>query len=165
MNEHKMKTQIERTSRIIPPEECILSEILDRHTDGFGDRFLCAYPTDWLLQSVAAGAVVEVTKRSKPSERVTLGDLASTQAGTRVNAEQASKRVVRGPTGLSDREGRSRWARRATAPSGPAGAMAPACVQMGIGRNTGSPARRWRVTTNRTPVRDRLGRVGWRRGP
>ena len=38
---------------------------------------------------------MEVTKRSKPSERVTLGDLASTQAGTRVNAEQASKRVMR----------------------------------------------------------------------
>jgi len=66
-------------------------------------------PDNGSHQSVAAGAVVEVTKRSKPSERVTSGDLASTQAGTRVNAEQASKAMMRRPTGLSDREGRRRW--------------------------------------------------------
>ncbi len=52
-------------------------------------------PGNWSLQPVAAEAVVEVMKLSKPLDRVTLGDLASTQAGTRVNAEQASKRVMR----------------------------------------------------------------------
>jgi hypothetical protein len=51
-----------------------------------------------LLQSVAAGAIVEVAKRSKPQERVTFGNPASTQAGTRVNAEQASNRMMRRPT-------------------------------------------------------------------
>ena len=31
--------------------------------------------------------------------------------------------------------------------------------------NTGSPIGWWRVTTHRTPARDRPGPVGWRRGP
>ena len=52
-------------------------------------------PGNWSLQPVAAEAVVEATKLSKPLDRVTSGDLASTQAGTRVNAEHASKRVMR----------------------------------------------------------------------
>ena len=38
-----------------------------------------------------------------------LGDLATMQAGTRVNAEQASKRIMRKPTCLVFREGRRRW--------------------------------------------------------
>ncbi len=42
---------------------------------------------------------MEVTKLPKPSmERVALGDSASRQAVTRVNAEQASKRVMWEPT-------------------------------------------------------------------
>jgi hypothetical protein len=46
------------------------------------------------------GAVMEVTKWLKPPDkRVTkYGDSASVQAVTRVNAEQASKRTMRGPT-------------------------------------------------------------------
>jgi len=45
---------------------------------------------------------MEVTKWLKPSvKRVTkYGDSASVQAVTRVNAEQASKRTMRGPTRL-----------------------------------------------------------------
>jgi hypothetical protein len=52
------------------------------------------------LQPEATGAIVEVTKRLKPSmKRVTkYGDSASVQAVTRVNAEQASKTTMRGPT-------------------------------------------------------------------
>ena len=38
-----------------------------------------------------------------------MGDLASKQAVTRVNAEQASKRVMRKPTPLNLGEGRRRW--------------------------------------------------------
>ena len=38
-------------------------------------------PGDGSLQPEAVGAIVEVTKRSKPSAMVTLGDLASVQAG------------------------------------------------------------------------------------
>jgi hypothetical protein len=38
-------------------------------------------PGDGSLQPEAVGAIVEVTKRSKPSAMVTLGDLASLQAG------------------------------------------------------------------------------------
>ena len=48
------------------------------------------------LQPEAAGAAMEVTKRLKPSESVSrIGDSASVQAVTRVNAEQASKRTIR----------------------------------------------------------------------
>ena len=52
------------------------------------------------LHPVAIGAVVEVTKLLKPPvKRVALGDLASLQAVTRVNAVQAPKRVMQEPTG------------------------------------------------------------------
>ena len=58
------------------------------------------------LLPVAIGAVVEVTKQPKPSvQRVALGDLASVQAVTRVNAEQASTRAIREPTRLRFGEG------------------------------------------------------------
>ncbi len=39
-------------------------------------------PGDGSLQPEAVEAIVEVTKRSKPSAMVTSGDLASVQAGT-----------------------------------------------------------------------------------
>lgn len=59
-------------------------------------------PTRQPLQPEATGAIVEVTKRLKPSlKRVTkYGDSASVQAVTRVNAEQASKTSMRRPTRL-----------------------------------------------------------------
>ena len=42
---------------------------------------------------------MEVTKWLKPSDSVSrIGDSASVQAATRVNAEQASKRTMRRPT-------------------------------------------------------------------
>jgi hypothetical protein len=57
-------------------------------------------PPGEVLQPEATGAVVEVTKRLKPSvKRVTkYGDGASVQAVTRVNAEQTSKRSMHRPT-------------------------------------------------------------------
>jgi hypothetical protein len=58
-----------------------------------------ASPTRRPLQPEAAGAAMEVTKWLKPSECVSrIGDSASVQAVTRVNAEQASKRTMRRPT-------------------------------------------------------------------
>ena len=51
------------------------------------------------LPPEAIGAVMEVTKWLKPSDSVSrIGDSASVQAATRVNAEQASKRTMRRPT-------------------------------------------------------------------
>src|SRR5215472_11290712 len=51
------------------------------------------------LPPEAIGAVMEVTKWLKPSIRVSrIGDSASVQAATRVNAEQASKRTMCRPT-------------------------------------------------------------------
>src|ERR1700757_2575968 len=53
------------------------------------------------LQPEAIGAVMEVTKWLKPSISVSrIGDSASVQAATRVNAEQASKRTMCRPTRL-----------------------------------------------------------------
>ena len=58
-----------------------------------------ASPTRQTLQPEAIGAVMEVTKWLKPSISVSrIGDSASVQAVTRVNAEQASKRTMRRPT-------------------------------------------------------------------
>ena len=56
-------------------------------------------PPGEMLQPEATGATVEVTKRLKPSvKRATkYGGSASVQAATQVNAEQASKRRMRGP--------------------------------------------------------------------
>jgi hypothetical protein len=52
---------------------------------------------------------MEVTKWLKPSISVSrIGDSASVQAATRVNAKQASKRTMCGPTRLPYR-GRLKW--------------------------------------------------------
>jgi hypothetical protein len=58
-----------------------------------------ASPTRQPLQPEATGAAMEVTKWLKPSDSASrIGDGASVQAVTRVNAEQASKRTMRRPT-------------------------------------------------------------------
>ena len=58
-----------------------------------------ASPTRQPLQPEATGAVMEVTKWLKPPVSVSqIGDSASVQAVTPVNAEQASKRTMRRPT-------------------------------------------------------------------
>jgi len=60
------------------------------------------------LQPVAIGVVAEVTKLPKPLvQKGRIGDSASTQAVTRVNAEQAPKRLMRRPTQPKYGEGRS----------------------------------------------------------
>src|ERR1700716_3892661 len=58
-----------------------------------------ASPTRRPLQPEAIGAVMEVTKWLKPSiSESQIGDSASVQAATRVNAEQSSKRTMRRST-------------------------------------------------------------------
>ena len=58
-----------------------------------------ASPTRQPLQPEATGAVMEATKWLKPSDSGSrIGDRASVQAATRVNAEQTSKRTMRRPT-------------------------------------------------------------------
>ena len=58
-----------------------------------------ANPIRQPLQPEAIGAVMEVTKWLKPSISVSrIGDSASVQAATRVNAEQSSKRTMRRST-------------------------------------------------------------------
>ena len=94
-----------------------------------------------------------------------MGDLATMQAETRVNTEQASKRDVAeaDPSGF--------WGRPlpldeiATAFNGSAGVVVSACMEEEIDRKTGSPMWWRRVTANQTPVTDRLGQLGWRIGP
>jgi hypothetical protein len=84
---------------------------------------------------------MEATKWLKPSvKRVTkYGDSASVQAVTRVNAEQASKRTMRGPTRLPYR-GRliPLTDERSSIASGCVGVVATACTQ-GKRRQHGKP--------------------------
>ena len=68
------------------------------------------------LQPVAIGAVGGGNEPRSLWCRGSPGDLASMQAVTRVNAEQASKRVMRKPTRLNIGEGRSCWGERAMRP-------------------------------------------------
>ena len=109
---------------------------------------------------------MEVTKWLKPSISVSrIGDSASVQAATRVNAEQASKRKMCRPTRLPYR-GRLKWLGELS--EGYAQSATPGYwrrhVHKESARNTGSP-KAWSAMTNRKPVRDRLGALGWRRGP
>jgi len=106
---------------------------------------------------------MEVTKWLKPSISVSrIGDSASVQAVTRVNAEQASKRTMRRSTRQPYRGRLIRLGERArTTPIRCAGVVATACTQV---RNTGSP-KAWSGMINRMPARDRPGAMGWRRGP
>ena len=58
-----------------------------------------ARPTRRPLQPEATGAAKELTNWLKHSECVSrIGDSASVQAATKVNAEQISKRTMRRPT-------------------------------------------------------------------
>src|SRR5436309_13928030 len=75
---------------------------------------------------------MEVTKWLKPSESVSrIGDSASVQAVTRVNAEQASKRTMRRPTRQPFRGRLTRLGvnERSSTPSRCAGVVATACTQ------------------------------------
>src|SRR5450759_715413 len=124
-----------------------------------------ASPTRQPLQPEAIGAVMEVTKWLKPSISVSrIGDSASVQAATRVNAEQASKRTMCRPTRLPYRGRLIRLDElseviRPTATPG----YWRQHVHKESARNTGSP-KAWSATINRKPVRDRPGALGWRRG-
>ena len=91
-----------------------------------------ASPTRQPLQPEAIGAVMEVTKWLKPSISVSrVGDSASVQAVTRVNAEQSSKRTMRRPTRQPFRGRLIRLgeAERSSTPSRCAGVVATACTQ------------------------------------
>jgi hypothetical protein len=65
---------------------------------------------------------------------------ASRQAVTRVNAEQAPKRVRWEPTWRENGEGRCLRETASEAPEGPTGVLATACVQEERTGNTGNPS-------------------------
>jgi hypothetical protein len=96
-----------------------------------------------------------------------MGDLASKQAVTRVNAEQASKRVMRRPTRLNNGEGCHHGVQRSCAEEAKSTSDQAPWLRRGNGdgmhtqedvRNTGLPRRCGRVTRNRTPRG--IGRAG-----
>ena len=109
---------------------------------------------------------MEETKCLKPSDSGSrIGDRASVQAATRVNAEQASKMSMRRPTrhpfrGRLPRLGKMSEEYAQPLHRGSGGSM----YNKESVRNTGSPEA-WSAMSNRTPVRDRPGALGWRRGP
>src|SRR3954451_16723441 len=94
-----------------------------------------------------------------------LGDPASRQAVTRVNAEQAPKGLTWEPTRRENGEGRRHWGIGGHTPRSDTNQWSHRGIGDGmsaeeIQRNTGSPKRWRRVTSNRTPARDRPGRLG-----
>jgi len=104
---------------------------------------------------------VEVTILPKPSmERAALGDPASRQAVTCVNAEQASKQLMWEPTQQRDGEGRRHKVLGSdnTPACGPTGVMATACLHKEIRRNTGIPSGGY---VNPTGYPRGTGRAGW----
>src|ERR1035437_1601668 len=108
---------------------------------------------------------MEVTKWLRLSISVSrIGDSASVQAATRVNAEQASKRTMRRPTRLPFRGRLIRLDEMSEAmrPDAAPGYWRQHVHKERV-RNTGSP-KAWSAATNRKPVRDRPGALGWRRG-
>ena len=119
------------------------------------------------LHPVAIGAVVEVTKLLKPLvKRVALGDPASRQAVTKVNVEQASKRITQELTRRHFGESRMPNGRvRANEPIGPAGVLTTACMHRGLDATREAPAVNAQGAVNWQLVRARPGRLGWRRGP
>ena len=87
------------------------------------------------------------------------------QAVTRVNVEQASKRAMWKPTRLNNGEGRRPWDIRAMSGSmGSTGVMTMACMKEESISKTGSLCG-VAVNHNENSVRNRLGRMRWRRGP
>src|SRR5260221_244055 len=112
-----------------------------------------ANPTRQPLQQEAIGAVMEVTKWLKPLVSVSrIGNSASVQAVTRVNAEQSSKRTMRRPT---RQPFRGRLIRLGEAERRVRPAAAPGewrqHVHKESERNTGSP-KAWSAMTNRKPA-------------
>ena len=94
-----------------------------------------------------------------------LGDSASRQAVTRVNAEQAPKGLTWEPTRREIGEGRRHWGTGGHTPRSDANQWSHRGIGDGmsaeeIRRNTGSPERWRRVTSNRTPARERPGCSG-----
>src|SRR6266404_9004145 len=122
-------------------------------------------PTRQSLQPEAIGAVMEATKWLKPSISLSqIGGSASVQAATRVNAEQSSKRTMRRSTRQPYRGRLIRLDEMSEAiRSDAAPGKWRRHVHKESARNTGSP-KAWSAMTNRKPVRDRLGALGWRRG-
>ncbi len=93
------------------------------------------------LHPVAIGAVVEVTKLLKPSvKRVALGDSASMQAVTKVNAEQAPKIITQELTRRKYGEGRSRWESTSEQSQRSCRGIGDGMQTQGIRRNTGNPS-------------------------
>jgi hypothetical protein len=91
-----------------------------------------ASPTRQPLQPEATGAGMEATKCLKPSGSGSrIGDRASVQAATRVNAEQASKRTMCRPTRQPFRGRLTRMGefRARTTPICCTGVVAAACTQ------------------------------------
>ena len=86
------------------------------------------------------------------------------RAATRVNAEHASKRTMCRPT---RRPYRGRLIRLGEMSENDAQSLhrgtGGGTYMKESARNTGSPTA-WSGMINRTPVRDRLGALGWRRG-
>jgi len=93
------------------------------------------------LHPVAIRAVVEVTKLLEPLvQRVALGDVASLQAVTRVNAVQASKKLMQELTRRNIGESGNQWERTSEQAHWSCRGSGDGMPTQGTSRNTGSPS-------------------------
>ena len=93
------------------------------------------------LHPVAIGAVVEATKPLKPlMKRVALGDPASMQAVTKVNVEQASKRITQELTRRHFGESRMPMGSTSERAHWSCRGIGDGMQTQGIRRNTGNPS-------------------------
>jgi hypothetical protein len=106
---------------------------------------------------------MEVTKWLKPSISVSrIGDSASVQAATRVNAEQSSKRTMRRSTRQPYRGRLIRLDEMSEAIRRCAGVVAAACTQ---GKRTKHGKPQGVVSDDQPEAREgQAGALGWRRG-
>ncbi len=113
------------------------------------------------LQPVAIEAAGSVTTASKPSMDWIVKRLRE-QAGRNASERRAGLEnfnVGADPSLTRGRPPSPGKGERLILTGGPTGVVATACLHKETGRNTGDP-RRWSVRTNRTPARDRPGRLG-----
>src|SRR5215475_4075909 len=83
------------------------------------------------------------------------------QAVTKVNAEQASKRITQEPTRRKYGEGRSRWGSTSEQSCRSCRGIGDGMQTQGTRRNTGSPSGDRRGAVNWQLARTRPGRLGW----
>ena len=108
---------------------------------GAGSQWVKVPPGNWITppgRNRSSSGGNEAAEASVGEGRV--GDLASMQAVTKVNAEQAPKRVMQEPTRRESREGRGRWEKTSEQAQRTCRGIGDGMQTAGTRRKTGNPS-------------------------